>query len=90
LGVSKYLYSDLSSGGWTVANPDGIDSIFVEDSFELGEEISGRRGRNRAGIVDEDYIRRVNSLVKLAINSSRCAFRIDRFDVMAVSLCFDN
>jgi hypothetical protein len=37
---------------WTVTNADDIDFIFVEDSFELGEEIGGRRGRNRAGIVD--------------------------------------
>jgi hypothetical protein len=29
---------------WTVAYPDGIDFILVEDSFELGEEIGGRRG----------------------------------------------
>jgi hypothetical protein len=27
---------------WTVVNPDGIDFILVEDSFELGEEIGGR------------------------------------------------
>ena len=29
---------------WTVANPDSINFIFVEDSFELGEETGGRRG----------------------------------------------
>lgn len=38
----------------------------------------------------KNNIRRVNNLVKLAVNPSRCALCVDRFDVIAVSLSFDD
>ena len=43
------------------------------------------------GVKDmKDNIRRVNNFVKLAINTSRSAFCVDRFDVIAISLSFDD
>ena len=37
--------------GWRgVANSENVDSMFVEDSFELGEEIGGRRWWDRVEI----------------------------------------
>lgn len=43
------------------------------------------------GVEDmKDNIRRVNDFVKLAINPSRCAFCVDRFDVIAISFSFDD
>jgi len=36
----------------SVANSEDVDSMFVEDSFKLGEEIGGRRRWDRAEVVD--------------------------------------